>query len=68
MEKNGFYQDKMWIGLDRLGNELPQATDDKGSWWKPIFLYEQIRLDPKDLLAKCTEKARRFGIPGIKRQ
>jgi hypothetical protein len=47
---------QMWTGLDRLGNELPQAMDDKESWWKPIFLYEQVRLDPKDPLGKMQKK------------
>jgi hypothetical protein len=47
---------QMWTGLDRLGNELPQAMDDKESWWKPVFLYEQIRLDPKDPLGKMQKR------------
>ncbi len=55
----------MWRGLDRLGNELPQAMDDKESWWKPVFIYEQIRLDPKDPLGK-TQK--RTSVNGFTRE
>jgi hypothetical protein len=47
---------QMWTGLDRLGNELPQAMDDKESWWKPVFIYEQMRLDPKDPLGKMQKR------------
>jgi hypothetical protein len=43
---------QMWTGLDRLGNEVPSAMDDKETWWKPNFWREQIRLDPKDQLSR----------------
>jgi hypothetical protein len=43
---------QMWTGLDRLGNEVSNAMDDKETWWRPNFWREQIRLDPRDPLSK----------------
>jgi hypothetical protein len=57
LQKNGMNDRREASDLtEDVKATLPQAMDAKESWWRPIFLYEQIRLDPKDPLGKMQKR------------
>src|SRR5215208_2921843 len=47
---------QMWTGLDRLGNEISKAMEDKEMWLKPVFKYGQRHTNPGDIFSKVESR------------
>ena len=47
---------QMWIGMDRLGNEIPQSVSDPETYEDPQFKYEYKHKDPQDPLSPMERK------------
>jgi hypothetical protein len=46
-----------WIGLDRLGNDVPKTFVDLELYDRPVFAYQSKLVNPKDVFSKTERKA-----------
>jgi hypothetical protein len=46
-----------WIGLDRLGNDIPKTFVDPELYDRPVFAYQSKPVNPKDVFSKTERKA-----------
>jgi hypothetical protein len=46
-----------WIGLDRLGNDIPKTFVDPEFYDRPVFSYQSKSVNPKDVFSKTERKA-----------
>jgi hypothetical protein len=46
-----------WIGLDRLGNDIPKTFVDPELYDRPVFSYQSKLVNQKDVFGKTERKA-----------